>query len=463
MRIKPKNPDYELAVLATLLQYECNANVEEYIYRLTPSMFTNMMYLTVFKCMKSVFDKNKTCDMIMLITYLKDNNIIFDMDVIVNLSDSAVSPSNLNVYIEELESLSQKREIIEMFELGLENIYSNEVKDVKEFVFDVSEKMQQIVSRGSKEVVTIDKLIIDVMGKMSERQQNAEEDGVKTYIDAMDRQLGKLQDGNLIVVASRPAMGKTAFVCSIVANWLMRGGNLHFFTFEMSDTELAERIVSNGTDIDYNKIKGRMSIKESDFDKVGNYSIKIDGEVVVDGVDFIELNAFKARCMEIKKSHNTDMIIVDYLQLMKSNQHKNREQEISAISRGMKEIAMKLQIPIIALCQLSRKVEERTDKIPMMSDLRESGAIEQDADKVLFLMRPEYYGITELEDGSTTKDVGFGYVRKNRNGTTGDVKLKFEGDKQRYSDYNNYDKYEAYESSEKRISSQHRNDSDFND
>ncbi len=170
MKIKPKNPDYELAVIAILLQYECNQNVEEYIYKLTPTMFTNMMYLTVFKCMKTVFDKNKTCDMIMLVTYMKDNNITFDMDVIVNLSDSAVSPNNLYVYIEELVKLSQKREIIEMFELELENLYDNQVDDVKEFVFDVSEKMQQLVSRGSKQAVTIDKLIIDVMGKMTERQ-----------------------------------------------------------------------------------------------------------------------------------------------------------------------------------------------------------------------------------------------------------------------------------------------------
>ena len=349
----------------------------------------------------------------------------------------SLSTIQLPIYFQTLVDLAKKRSLLELLEITLENIYENPNEEINDVIYSTVNILEKISTDGAKPIEEISELIISVMHKMSKRQEGGEEDGLTTYIQDLDRQLGKLQGGNMIVVSARPGQGKTALVCSIASNWLTRGGNIHFFSFEMSGEDLTERMISNGADIDYNVIKGKYTITNDVFDTIGNFYKSIEGNVIIDGVDFIELSNFKARCMEVKKSHNTDLIIVDYIQLMRDKSKKVREQEISSISRTIKEIAMKLDIPIIALAQLSREVEKRPDKRPQLSDLRESGAIEQDADKVVFLLRPEYYGIDEMHDGTDSKNRGYALVRKNRSGETGDVILEFEGNKQRFSTIKN--------------------------
>ena len=453
MKKKPSNIEYEIAVLGTYLNFSCNGDIEEYVVKSTSTLFSHIDTRKYFNSLKDVYDKYNTCDILMLVKHLTESGQDFDASLIAQLTDMSVSTIQLPIYFENLVDLAKKRNVLELLELTVNSLYEDLGTDITEVIHNTTNILESISADGTKPIESIEGLILSVMKKMVNRQEGGEEDGLTTYIHDLDRQLGKMQPGNMIVVSARPGQGKTALVCSVASNWLLRGGNIHFFSFEMSGEDLTERMISSGADIDYNIIKGKYTITNDVFDTIANFYKSIEGNVIIDGVDFIELSKFKARCMEIKKSNSTDLIIVDYIQLMRDKSKNVREQEISSISRTIKEIAMKLDIPIIALAQLSREVEKRPDKRPQLSDLRESGAIEQDADKVVFLVRPEYYGINEMEDGSDSRNKGYALVRKNRSGETGDVVLQFEGNKQRFSIYRD-NKLNSYEDVNKRIERQ---------
>ncbi len=433
---KPSNVEYEVAFIGTMLNYACNDYVEDFLIRAKSTLFSNKDTIMFFIGIKEVYEKFKTCDMVMLAKHLLDKGEKFDASLLSELTNQSLSVVQLPVYFEVLDELAKKRNVIDLLELTLQELYEDKEADVGALIHNTTNILESISSEGTIAIEEIGDLIISVMKDMKDRQLNKDEGGLSTTILKLDRQLGKMQGGQMIVLAARPAQGKTALATTIASNMLEKyDRSIHIFNFEMSASSLTERMLANAVDIEYNTIKGKYTILDEHFDKIGNFYKSMEGNVIIDGIDFIEIQNFKARCMEIKKKFDTKLIIVDYIQLMRDKSKKVREQEISSISRTIKEIAMKLDVPIIALAQLSRAVEQTADKIPMLSHLRESGAIEQDADKVVFLMRPEYYGMFTLEDGTDSAGVGYAYVRKNRNGDTGDVKLKFEGDKQRFSDF----------------------------
>ncbi len=435
---KPSNVEYEVAFIGTMLNYACNDYVEDFLIRAKSTLFSNKDTIMFFIGIKEVYEKFKTCDMVMLAKHLLDKGEKFDASLLSELTNQSLSVVQLPVYFEVLDELAKKRNVIDLLELTLQELYEDKEADVGALIHNTTNILESISSEGTIAIEEIGDLIISVMKDMKDRQLNKDEGGLSTTILKLDRQLGKMQGGQMIVLAARPAQGKTALATTIASNMLEKyDRSIHIFNFEMSASSLTERMLANAVDIEYNTIKGKYTILDEHFDKIGNFYKSMEGNVIIDGIDFIEIQNFKARCMEIKKKFDTKLIIVDYIQLMRDKSKKVREQEISSISRTIKEIAMKLDVPIIALAQLSRAVEQTADKIPMLSHLRESGAIEQDADKVVFLMRPEYYGMFTLEDGTDSAGVGYAYVRKNRNGDTGDVKLKFEGDKQRFSDFYN--------------------------
>ena len=435
---KPSNVEYEVAFIGTMLNYACNDYVEDFLIRAKSTLFSNKDTIMFFIGIKEVYEKFKTCDMVMLAKHLLDKGEKFDASLLSELTNQSLSVVQLPVYFEVLDELAKKRNVIDLLELTLQELYEDKEADVGALIHNTTNILESISSEGTIAIEEIGDLIISVMKDMKDRQLNKDEGGLSTTILKLDRQLGKMQGGQMIVLAARPAQGKTALATTIASNMLEKyDRSIHIFNFEMSASSLTERMLANAVDIEYNTIKGKYTILDEHFDKIGNFYKSMEGNVIIDGIDFIEIQNFKARCMEIKKKFDTKLIIVDYIQLMRDKSKKVREQEISSISRTIKEIAMKLDVPIIALAQLSRAVEQTADKIPMLSHLRESGAIEQDADKVVFLMRPEYYGVFTLEDGTDSAGVGYAYVRKNRNGDTGDVKLKFEGDKQRFSDFYN--------------------------
>ena len=268
--------------------------------------------------------------------------------------------------------------------------------------------------------------------------------GIPTGLFELDKITAGWQRSDMIVIAARPAMGKTAFVLSMARNIAVDfNKGVAFFSLEMSSIQLTKRLISSETLIKSDQLR---TGKLADFEMQKlHFKIKklIDAPIYIDDTPGISIFDFRAKCRRLKSTKNIEIIIIDYLQLMTGGPQKgntNREQEISLISRTIKEIAKELNIPIIALAQLSRSVEQRGgEKRPIMSDLRESGSIEQDADIVSFLYRPEYYGFNQREDGQSNAKVAEIMIEKHRNGSTGVVRLKFEGD---FTLFTNIDDYQ---------------------
>jgi replicative DNA helicase len=265
--------------------------------------------------------------------------------------------------------------------------------------------------------------------------------GVPSGFHELDKLTGGWQRSDMVVLAARPGMGKTAFVLSMARNMAVDHQiPVAVFSLEMSAVQLVQRLISSETEISSDKFrKGNLEEHEYQqlYSRVGKLS---DAPLFIDDTPGLNIFELRAKCRRLKAQHGIDLVVIDYLQLMSAGSDKgNREQEISSISRSIKSIAKELDVPIIALSQLSRNVETRGgDKRPLLSDLRESGAIEQDADIVAFIYRAEYYGITEHPDGVDTNGLGELILAKHRHGALDTIKMKFV---QRLAKFTNYDTF----------------------
>jgi replicative DNA helicase len=264
--------------------------------------------------------------------------------------------------------------------------------------------------------------------------------GAPSGFSALDRMTSGWQKSDLVIVAARPSMGKTAFVLSMARNMSVEHKvPVAVFSLEMSSLQLVNRIISSETELGSEKIKnGRLQGWEWDhFHR--KLAVLDDAPLFIDDSPALSIFELRAKCRRLKLQHNIGVVIVDYLQLMTAgtDNRGSREQEVSLISRSLKAIAKELNIPVIALSQLNRSVESREGRRPQLSDLRESGAIEQDADIVLFIHRPEYYQITEDEDGNSLIGVAEIIIAKHRNGAIGDIKLSFKKNLAKFSDMEN--------------------------
>jgi len=321
------------------------------------------------------------------------------------------------------------------------NISTNIINDAYEDTTDVFELLQkaeqqifaitdQNLRRGYE---TADKLITKAIEEI-EVLKNRESDltGVPTGLYDLDMQTAGWQKSDLVIIAARPGMGKTSFVLSMARNAAVQfNRKIALFSLEMSAVQLTKRLIASETEIALNKLRNG-NLEEYEWVKLVEKTKELgDAELIIDDTPAINIFELRAKCRRLKQQHDIDMVIIDYLQLMSGmsdGKSFNREQEISNISRSLKTIAKELDIPVIALSQLSRAVETRGgNKRPMLSDLRESGAIEQDADLVLFLYRPEYYGMDELDDGTPSKGLAEVIIAKHRNGPTGSVITRFVG------------------------------------
>jgi len=264
--------------------------------------------------------------------------------------------------------------------------------------------------------------------------------GVPSGFTALDRVTSGWQKSDLVIIAARPAMGKTAFVLSVLRNAAVDHNKpVAIFSLEMSSVQLVNRLISAEAELDSEKIK-KGSLADHEWAQLVHKTARLSkAPLFVDDTPALSILELRAKCRKLKAQHDIQMVVIDYLQLMSGDsknggQGGNREQEIASISRALKKIAKELSIPVIALSQLSRAVETRGgDKRPQLSDLRESGSIEQDADMVMFLYRPEYYGFTE-QDGLPTAGVGEVIIAKHRNGSLENVKLRFIGKYTKFTD-----------------------------
>lgn len=346
---------------------------------------------------------------------------------------NTVNSSVVNELLNELKEDYYKHELLKLA-ANINAMQQNNAYDLNTFVNKELERLKSILISNKKEQ-TID-IIKDVIKEIELAKKNKGITGIQTGFDSMDRITGGWQDGNLIILAARPAMGKTSLaLCQAMYSATNNKKNVYLISLEMSSRELMKREISLVTDIPLANLKNDRPI---DFNLIHSKVNELEcGVKVIDNL--FKLQEIQNFCRVENSKNKIDAIYIDYLQLISNKFDSNsREQEISGISRGLKLLAKELKCPIIALSQLSRGVESRVgNKRPMLSDLRDSGAIEQDADIVNFIYRPEYYGITEDENGVSTKGIAEIDFAKNRNGSTGIVKLMFNDVLTKFTDINN--------------------------
>lgn len=435
--VQPQSIDTESSVLGAML-LERDA-VTDVIDVLKEDSFYDQRNKCIYTAIKDLFKNNEPIDLITVIAQLKKNSsleLAGGYLYVAGITSFVNSSANIEYHARIISELSMKRELINISTDTLQNTY-DESNDVFELIGNLDSKINSIIEGNTKGSVRGFKELLNEGVQSLENMVDVDITGVPSGFTGLDSITGGWQNSDLIILAARPAMGKTALVVSFMVNAArMFNKSVAMFSLEMSKEQLIKRIISSECEIELQKIKKPKNIGEDEWHQIAFKSREIeDYPIFIDDTAGLSLVEFKAKASRLKRKHNIEMIIIDYLQLMSGDSKGNREQEIASISRGLKLVAKDLNIPIIALSQLSRAVESRGgDKRPMLSDLRESGSIEQDADMVGFIYRPEYYGITESEDGTNLIGKGQVIIAKNRQGSIDDVYLNFTGKYTKWTD-----------------------------
>lgn len=442
-KVPPQSPELEKAVLGAIL-IQSSA-----IYDITNIIQPNSFYIpahqTIYAAMRSLMQAEKPIDTITVSEELSSKNQLEEvggLPYLIELTELIGTAAHLEYHARIVQQKYIQRELIKA-STEIQKLSYDETKDVDELIsFAESEIFKISEGMVKKELVKIG----DVMEAAKKSIEKAAESkgsyrGVPSGFTDLDRLTSGWQPSDLIIVAARPSMGKTAFVLSMARNMAVEYQKpVVFFSLEMSSLQLVNRLIAAEIEISGEKIRNgdltedEWQCFESRLHRLGSAPLYIDD---TPAISVFEL---RAKCRrQARSKEGLGIIIIDYLQLMTSgvDSKGSREQEVSNISRSLKAIAKELNVPIIALSQLNRSVETRSnDKRPQLSDLRESGAIEQDADIVAFIHRPEYYGIKEDEDGIPTRGLATIIVAKHRNGAVDDVRLKFVKELAKFQDWN---------------------------
>lgn len=434
-KLPPQAIDLEEAVLGALM-LEKNA-LSEVIDILVPDSFYKESHQKIFEAIHNLFQKTSPIDLLTVTAELRQMGaleMVGGAYYITQLTDRVVSAANIEYHARIISQKYIQRELIRVSTEIINNAYE-ETTDIfdlldhaEKSLFDIA---QNNLRRDSRKMDDIMREAITSLEILKDKTDGLT--GIPSGLTALDRMTSGWQPSDLVIIAARPAMGKTAFVLSIARNAAVDHQRpVVVFSLEMSSVQLVNRLISGETEIEQEKLrKGTLADHEWQqlHSRIGRLT---EAPIIIDDTPALNVFEFRAKCRRLKAQYDIQMVVVDYLQLMhgkSDGKGGNREQEIGSISRALKSVAKELNVPVLALSQLSRAVESRpgNSKRPMLSDLRESGSIEQDADMVLFLYRPEYYGLTEDEEGRPTAGVGEVIIAKHRNGETGIVPLRFVG------------------------------------
>ena len=426
-KIPPHDIDAEQAVLGSMLTDK--DAVAEAIETLKEEDFYRDDNKAIFEAVLNLYSKSEPVDIITLKDELESMGKfeqVGGFEYLANLPDKVPTTANVQKYIKIVEEKSLLRNLIktanEIIDLG----YSS-TEDVEDIMDKAERKIFDIMQRKSQKGYTpIKDVLVESFTKLEElynRKQHIT--GVPTGFVELDYKTAGLHGSELILVAARPAMGKTAFALNIAANAALRGNvPVAIFSLEMSKDQLVNRILCGEAMVDSNKVRTG-KLEEDDWVKLaGAIGPLSESEICIDDTPGISIMEIRTKCRKLKMEKNIGLVVIDYLQLVQGSNKRSgsREQEISEISRSLKILAKEINVPVIALSQLSRAVEQRPDHRPMLSDLRESGAIEQDADIVVFLYRDDYYN-----KESEKKDIAEVIIAKQRGGSTGTVELLWMG------------------------------------
>jgi len=438
-KTQPSAIDMEEAVLGALM-LEKDA-IEVVIDILKPEAFYKPSHQKIYAAIKEIAEKGDAVDMLTVTQELRNKNEIAEIGgagYIAQLSNKIASAAHIDFHARIIAQKFIQRELIRVTSDIQRSAYDN-TQDVYQLL-DQSEQELFSIASGTikKEIIPIPQILDDAIDKIQEAKTK-EFNGVPSGFPSIDKVTQGWQKGDLVIIAARPSMGKTAFTLSMARNMAADyQQGVAFFSLEMPSIQLVNRLIVSETEIDHNTIKsGKLSDKEWEVlnDKVEKL---YQAPIYIDDSASLSIFDLSAKCRRLKAKQKLDIIIIDYLQLMKADvKGGNREQEVSMISRSLKQLAKELEIPVIALAQLNRGVELRTgsQKRPMLADLRESGAIEQDADIIAFINRPERMGISEDENGNSTRGVAEFIIAKHRNGQTADINLRFRDQFARFEEW----------------------------
>ena len=386
--------------------------------------FYQNQYGILFDTMVELFNKGQPVDLVTLQNRLKEKELppeLSSLEFIRDLVSSVAISANVKYYANIVKEKAVLRRLIKVTEgitnecyLGKESVDSI-LEDTEKKIFDI------VQNKSTGDFVSIDKIVLQSLESIEAASKSkGSVTGVATGFYDLDYRTAGLQPSDLILVAARPSMGKTAFVLNIAEHVAVKSHTTTaIFSLEMSKDQLVKRMLAMNSRVDSQSIRSG-ELKDEDWIKLVE-SVKTIGNsnLIIDDSPGISISELRSKCRKFKLEHNLGLVIIDYLQLMTgSRKSESRQQEVSDISRSLKALAREINAPIIALSQLSRAVEQRPDKRPMLSDLRESGAIEQDADVVMFIYRDDYYNHDTEEPGVAEIIIG-----KQRNGPTGTVKL----------------------------------------
>ena len=432
-RIPPHSVEAEQSVLGSiLLDKDAMISVSE---TLIPEDFYKEAHKVIYECMLKLYNSQSEIDLITLAEELRDQGYLDDIGgipYITSLSTIVPTTSNIKYYVNIVKEKSIVRQLISAANdiINLSYDSSAKVEDVLENaekkIFDIS---QERTTNDFKQINQVLRDTYDMIEKLYTEKN--EVTGLTTGFRDLNKKINGFQKSDLLLVAARPAMGKTAFALNLVQNAALKGdASVAVFSLEMSKEQLVQRMLSSQSNVELKKIKtGKLNA--NDWPRIIEaMAVLSEAKIHIDDTPGIKISELRSKCRKLKIEKGLDLFLIDYLQLMEGEgNNESRQQEIAKISRSLKILAKELNCPVVALSQLSRAPEQRADHRPMLSDLRESGSIEQDADIVMFLYRDEYYN-----PDTESKNIGEVIVSKNRHGETGTIELVWFGEVQKFAD-----------------------------
>lgn len=449
-KVPPQAKDLEEAVLgALMLDSDALSNAIEI---LRTESFYQTEHQKVFSAIEILFNSAQPVDILTVTNQLRKNgelNEIGGAVFVAGLTERVASAANIETHARIIAQKYIQRELIKISAKIMTDAY-DETSDVFDLLGEAEKSLYE-VSEGNirKNYDKMSSLIRQALHQIEEvKNKEGGISGVPSGFQDLDKVTSGWQKSDLVILAARPGMGKTAFVLSTARNTAVQFNKpVAVFSLEMSSVQLVNRLIASESGIAAEKLR-KGNLEDHEWIQLNQKITQLsEAPIFIDDTPALTIFELRAKCRRLKKQHDVELIIIDYLQLMHaggSQKSGNREQEISTISRSLKSIAKELDVPIIALSQLSRAVETRGgDKRPMLSDLRESGAIEQDADIVCFIYRPEYYGMTEWPNSAPGEDpdcVGQGeiIIAKHRNGSLDNVRLRFIANLAKFTDLDSF-------------------------
>lgn len=421
-RILPHSTEAEQSVIGSMIM--SRDAIIEASEIITGADFYQQQYGIVFEAMIELNDEGKAVDLVTLQERLKEKDLppeISSMEFVRDLLSAVPTSANVKYYAEIVAEKSMLRKLIKTTEEISNACYLG--KEKTQDILETTEKkiFDLVQNRGSQEFVPIRQVVLNAIEKIEKASRNqGSVTGIPTGFIDLDYKTSGFQPSDLILVAARPSMGKTAFALNIAQYMAFRNDvTAAIFSLEMSKEQLVNRLLALESKVDSQNIRTG-NLEDEEWAKlIEGANIIGNSHLIIDDKPGISISELRSKCRKYKMEHNLGIIFIDYLQLMTgSGRSESRQQEISEISRSLKALARELNVPVVALSQLSRAVEQRPDHRPMLSDLRESGAIEQDADVVMFIYRDDYYN-----KDSENKNIAEIIIAKQRNGPIGTVNL----------------------------------------